>query len=43
MPIPQTAVGPNRIADGRYEATSYQLPINEVARGCALHGVSAWA
>ena len=32
---------PNRIRDGRYEiqGTTYQLPINEVARHNALHGL----
>jgi aldose 1-epimerase len=32
---------PNRVADGRYTADgrSYQLPINEPSRNCALHGL----
>lgn len=38
---------PNRLADGRYTADghSYQLPINEPSRNCALHGLvfdSSW-
>jgi aldose 1-epimerase len=35
---------PNRIADGRYRfgGEDHQLPINEVERGCALHGLLAW-
>lgn len=36
---------PNRIAGGRYEfaGTEHQLPITEVARGHALHGLVCWA
>lgn len=35
---------PNRIADGRYrfDGVDHQLPINEVARGNALHGFTPW-
>ncbi len=35
---------PNRIRDGRYRLgdTELQLPITEVERGCALHGLLAW-
>ena len=35
---------PNRVVDGRYSfaGTEYQLPINEVARGHALHGLVVW-
>lgn len=35
---------PNRIRDGRYSfgGTTYQLPITEVERGCALHGLLVW-
>ena len=35
---------PNRIADGRYsfDGRIYQLPINEVDRHCALHGLVHW-
>jgi aldose 1-epimerase len=35
---------PNRIADGRYRfgGEDHQVPINEVERGCALHGLLAW-
>ncbi len=35
---------PNRIADGRYRfgGEDHQLPINEVERGCALHGLLTW-
>jgi aldose 1-epimerase len=35
---------PNRIADGRYRFgdADHQVPINEVERGCALHGLLAW-
>ena len=31
---------PNRIADGKYtfDGAEYQVPLNEPARGCALHG-----
>jgi aldose 1-epimerase len=36
---------PNRIEDGRYTfgATSYQLDLNEPARGNAIHGLTRWA
>src|SRR5689334_4958636 len=35
---------PNRIADGRYlfGGEEHQVPINEVGRGCALHGFLSW-
>jgi aldose 1-epimerase len=35
---------PNRVVDGKYSfaGTEHQLPINEVARGHALHGLVAW-
>jgi aldose 1-epimerase len=35
---------PNRIRDGRYSFNGavHQLPINEVERGCALHGLLVW-
>lgn len=35
---------PNRIADGRYEfgGTAHQLPVNEVERSNALHGLVLW-
>jgi aldose 1-epimerase len=35
---------PNRIADGRYEFAGrmHQLPVNEVERNCALHGLVAF-
>lgn len=35
---------PNRVTDGKYAfaGTEYQLPLNEVARGHALHGLVAW-
>ena len=35
---------PNRIRDGRYRLgdAELQLPITEVERGCALHGLLAW-
>lgn len=35
---------PNRIADGRYtfQGQTYQLPLNEPARGNALHGLVLW-
>jgi aldose 1-epimerase len=47
MPLYRGAVlapWPNRIANGRYQyaGTSHQLPINEVTRGCALHGLVLW-
>lgn len=36
---------PNRVVDGRYpfDGEAYQLDINEVARGHALHGLVSWA
>lgn len=36
---------PNRISDGRYTfaGTTHQLPVNEVDRVNALHGLVAWA
>jgi aldose 1-epimerase len=36
---------PNRIADGRYEldGVTHQVPVNEVDRMNALHGLVAWA
>jgi aldose 1-epimerase len=36
---------PNRIPDGRWSwaGEEQQLPINEVATGCALHGLVAWS
>lgn len=36
---------PNRIRDGRYtwEGSDHQLPINEVDRNNALHGLLSWA
>lgn len=36
---------PNRIADGRYtfEGRELQLPLSEVARGHASHGLTRWA
>jgi aldose 1-epimerase len=36
---------PNRIADGRYlfDGQDLQLPINEVARNCAIHGLTRWS
>jgi aldose 1-epimerase len=35
---------PNRLADGRYEfgGQTHQLPIDEVERGNALHGLTRW-
>jgi aldose 1-epimerase len=35
---------PNRIADGRYEwgGRQHQLPLNEVERRTALHGLASW-
>jgi aldose 1-epimerase len=35
---------PNRIRDGRYtfDGTTYQVPINEVERNTALHGLVHW-
>lgn len=35
---------PNRIADGRYSfgGVDYQLPVNEVARNTAIHGLVRW-
>ncbi len=47
MPLYRGAVlapWPNRIADGRYtyDGREQQLPINEVARGTALHGLVAF-
>jgi aldose 1-epimerase len=35
---------PNRVADGRYafDGVEHQLPIDEVARGNALHGLAGW-
>jgi len=35
---------PNRIADGRYtfRGRRYQVPVNELDRQCALHGLVAW-
>ncbi len=35
---------PNRIRDGRYTfaGTAHQLPITEVERSCALHGLLLW-
>src|SRR5215207_3073306 len=35
---------PNRIADGRYtfDGQTHQLPINEVARNNASHGLLSW-
>jgi aldose 1-epimerase len=35
---------PNRIVDGRYsfDGRDYQLPVNEVERGHALHGLVQW-
>jgi aldose 1-epimerase len=36
---------PNRIANGRYHwgGERHQLPLNEVSRGCALHGLLLWS
>jgi aldose 1-epimerase len=36
---------PNRVPDGRWSwaGQELQLPINEVATGCALHGLVAWS
>ena len=36
---------PNRIRDGRYEfdRSTYQLPLTEVARHNAIHGLTRWA
>lgn len=36
---------PNRIAEGRYEfrGQEHQLPIDEPARSCAIHGLVRWA
>jgi aldose 1-epimerase len=36
---------PNRLADGRYSfgGDSYQLPIDEVALGNSIHGLTRWA
>ena len=36
---------PNRVTDGRYErdGAEHQLPLNEVERGHALHGLAHWA
>ena len=36
---------PNRIADGRYEfrGLEHQLPIDEPARNCAIHGLVRWS
>lgn len=36
---------PNRVTDGRYEldGVEHQLPLNEVERGHALHGLAHWA
>jgi aldose 1-epimerase len=47
MPVHRGAIlapWPNRIGDGRYEwgGEPHQLPINEPARQCALHGLVAW-
>lgn len=46
-PIPDyrgiiAAPWPNRIADGKYtfDGVDYQLPVNEVERDCALHGLA---
>ena len=35
---------PNRLRDGQYtyEGVDYQLPLNEPARGTALHGLANW-
>lgn len=35
---------PNRIRDGRWtlDGETHQLPVNEVGRGCALHGLALW-
>lgn len=35
---------PNRVADGRWswEGTSHQLPLTEVPRGNAIHGLVSW-
>lgn len=35
---------PNRVADGRYDfdGATHQLPVTEVARGNALHGLAGW-
>ncbi|ROR95678.1 aldose 1-epimerase [Salana multivorans] len=35
---------PNRLRDGHYtfEGQDYQLPVTEVARGTALHGLAMW-
>jgi aldose 1-epimerase len=35
---------PNRIADGRYRfgGETHQLPVNEVGRGNAIHGLALW-
>jgi len=47
MPLYRGAVlapWPNRVADGRYSfaSSAHQLPVNEIERGCALHGLVAW-
>src|SRR5690606_33504004 len=36
---------PNRIRDGRYRfgGQDFQVPVNEVDRGNALHGFTGWA
>lgn len=36
---------PNRVRDGRYEfaGSTHQLPVNEVAAGNAIHGLTRWA
>jgi aldose 1-epimerase len=47
VPVHNAAVlvpWPNRLRDGRYEVDgqAYQLPITEVDRSTALHGLGAW-
>jgi aldose 1-epimerase len=36
---------PNRLAGGNYtwNGSSYQLPINEIERNCAIHGLVRWS
>lgn len=39
----QLAPWPNRLRDGRYHFDGdHQLPLNEAANGCAIHGLVCW-
>ena len=39
----QLAPWPNRLRDGRYHFDGdHQLPLNEAANGCAIHGLVSW-